>query len=464
MTDAHDPRPALAAATGHLHALGLAPGEHVATVVGQDLEGFALGWACALAGVVQVPLPGDLPQDAVAAVLDDAAPRLLLADDPHGPAARAAAARGLPVAPLRGGRPRDPDAGAPRTRAMAYTSGTTGRRKGVHVGLHDAAWGRAVLDDEHAAFGARHGRRHLVVSPLYHSGPFRHALVSADLGGSVVVLPRFTVDVWLDALRRSRPTSLFCVPTQLHRLLAHPGLRADDLASLTLLVHAGAPCPAPLKQRLLELAPDGAVWEFYGSTEGQFSVCPPDVAVAAPGSVGHARPGRSLQVRGDTGAPLPAGEVGTVWTSAPAHARWSYWGAPERTAQAWDGDAFTVGDLGRLDAEGRLELVGRPGDLVITGGVNVYPAEVERALLALPGAGEAVVFGVPDDDWGQRLLAAVTPAAGGQPDPQQLRAALRERVPAAQVPKQVLVVDELPRTPTGKVHRPRLPELAQEHT
>jgi len=336
---------------------------------------------------------------------------------------------------------------------MAYTSGTTGRRKGVHVGVHDAAWGAAVVDDEHAAFDRRHGDTHLVVSPLYHSGPFRSALVTALTGGRVAILPRFTPEGWRDALRAVRPTSLFCVPTHLQRLLATPGDVREDLASLTLLAHAGAPCPVPLKERVLAAAPAGAVWEFYGSTEGQFTICPPELWRAAPGTVGRVRPGRALEVRDDAGRVLAPGTTGTVWVRVPEHARFTYWGDPARTERAWDGDAFTVGDLGHLDAQGRLFLDGRPGDLVITGGVNVYPAEVERVLLAQPGVAEAAAFGVPDEDWGERLVAAVVPWPGAPLSGEELRTALRAELAPAKVPKEILVVGELPRTPTGKILR-----------
>jgi long-chain acyl-CoA synthetase len=448
------PQAQLPAAVGYLRGLGLRPGDRVVTALPNDATTLVLSLAAMLDGIVQVPLPIDLGPTEVADVVADADPTVVLAH----PSARGFGDLQVPVTPATGdllsdAPSADPAGAWPRTRPMAYTSGTTGRRKGVHVGVHDDDWGRAVVDDEHAAFDRRHGDRHLVVSPLYHSGPLRFAAVTALTGGRVAVLPHFDPRLLRDALRTLRPTSLFCVPTHLHRLLALDDLSRADLSSVRLLAHAGAPCPVPLKERVLDLAPEGSVWEFYGSTEGQFTVCPPEVWSAAPGSVGTARPGRSLAVRDDDRVPVAPGGTGTVWVQAPQHARWTYWRSPDRTADAWDSDAFTVGDLGHLDGAGRLFLDGRPGDLVISGGVNVYPAEVERFLLADPTVAEAVVFGVPDDDWGERVVAAVVAQPGQRPDPGALRDACRRALAAAKVPKQIRVVDELPRTPTGKVRR-----------
>ncbi|MFA9445284.1 class I adenylate-forming enzyme family protein [Egicoccus sp. AB-alg6-2] len=438
-----------------LRQLGLGAGDRLAVSLGNDPTTFGVLAAACLEGVVAVPLPPDLGHGEAREILDDATPAAVLAT----PSRAAALSRWHPrvhaltpadIAALPG---TDPSADWPRTRPMAYTSGTTGRRKGVHVGVHGSDWGRSVIEDERAAFEGRHGDTHLVVSPLYHSGPFRFALVTALLGGRIAVLSRFDARAWSAALRELRPDSLFCVPTQLHRLLATSSAPDDDLASLRLLAHAGAPCPAPLKRRVLAAAPPDAVWEFYGSTEGQFTVCPPQVWCEAPGTVGHARPGRRLEVRGDDGATLPPGEVGTVWVRAPGHARFTYWGDVERSAAAWDGDAFTVGDLGHLDQDGRLFLSGRPGDLVITGGVNVYPAEVERHLLEQPGVAETAVFGVPDEEWGERLVAFAVPWPGASLDGESLRRSLTGHLAAAKVPKRIAVVDALPRTPTGKVRR-----------
>ncbi len=450
-----DPEPWIAHGVGLLRATGLAEGDRVVVLLPNRPHTFGILAAACLEGIVPVPLPGDLGPGELAEIVLDADPRVILA-------APDVAERAREVGPdvvvvdedrLAAQSPAQPSAAWPRTRPMAYTSGTTGRRKGVYAGVHSPAWGRATIEDEHAAFDRRHGEVHLVLSPLYHSAPFRFAQVTALHGGRVAILEHFTPQGLLTALRSVRPTSLFAVPTHLHRLLTCEGLTADDLASLRLLAHAGAPCPAPLKEEVLSLAPEGSVWEFYGSTEGQFTVCPPHVWQSAPGSVGHARPGRRLEVRDDEGRQLPAGQVGTVWAHVPDHARFEYWRDPERTAQAWDGDAFTVGDLGSLDEAGRLTLAGRPGDLVITGGVNVYPAEVERRLLDAEGVAEAYVFGVPDDDWGERVEAAVVPWPGADLDPAGLRSEVAAQLARAKVPKRIHVVADLPRTATGKIRR-----------
>jgi long-chain acyl-CoA synthetase len=216
-------------------------------------------------------------------------------------------------------------------------------------------------------------------------------------------------------------------------------------------VHAGSPCPPTLKRAALDVVPDGALWEFYGSTEGQFTVCSPEEWVARPGTVGRARAGRTLTVDPD----------GTVWCRPPGFGRFDYWRDAEKTAAAWRDGSFTVGDLGWLDDDGYLFLEGRRDDLVITGGVNVYPAEVEAALAGVAGVGEVAVFGLPDERWGQRVVAAVVPVAGVGDE--EVVAALSAHAGAHLAgykrPKEYRVVDALPRTATGKVRRLALPEM-----
>jgi long-chain acyl-CoA synthetase len=237
---------------------------------------------------------------------------------------------------------------------------------------------------------------------------------------------------------------MFCVPTHLQRLFRHwDEVGVPDLSSFRLVAHAGAACPPDVKRRMIELFPEGSTWEFYGSTEGQFTACRSEEWLERPGTVGRARPGRSLSVDDD----------GTIWCTVPEHARFTYWGDPEKTAGAWRetpvGPAFSVGDLGRLDADGYLYLDGRREDLVISGGVNVYPVEVEHVLAEHPGVHQVAVFGVPDEAWGQRLCAAVV----GDADPEELRALAAERLSPPKRPKDYFVLDELPHTATGKLRR-----------
>jgi acyl-CoA synthetase (AMP-forming)/AMP-acid ligase II len=194
---------------------------------------------------------------------------------------------------------------------------------------------------------------------------------------------------------------------------------------------------------VLDALPPGSVWEFYGSTEAQFTVCSTEDWLAHPGSVGRARPGRRLETD----------ERGQLWCRVPRWARFEYWRAPEKTAAAWRGDLVTVGDLGRVDADGTVWLDGRREDLVISGGVNVYPAEVEAVLDEHPGVVESAVVGVPDEEWGQRVVAAYV----GTVAPEELAAWARNRLGAAKRPKSLHRLEELPRTSTGKLRRLDLP-------
>ena len=266
-------------------------------------------------------------------------------------------------------------------------------------------------------------------------------------GGRIVVPGTFDPAVITSAIATERPTTMFCVPTHLQRLFAHWDEHGvPDLSCFRLVAHAGAPCPPAVKQRLVELFPAGSTWEFYGSTEGQVTACRSEEWLERPGTVGRARPGRTVSLDED----------GTIWCAVPEHARFSYFGDPGKTAAAWReteaGPAFTVGDLGRLDDDGYLYLDGRRQDLIISGGVNVYPLEVENALREHPGVTDVAVYAVPDDDWGQRVCAAVVGSATGP----ELTAYARERLSPPKRPKTWQFLDELPRTLTGKVLRDRL--------
>jgi long-chain acyl-CoA synthetase len=359
----------------------------------------------------------------------------------------------------------------PLTRPMHYTSGTTGQPKGVTTGIWDERTAQAVFDDEAAVWHFDPDDLHLVCSPMYHTVSVRFATGTLLSGGSLAILSRFDASTALDVLRRLRPTTAFLVPTHLQRILQSPELGPDErFDSLRLLAHAGAPCPSSVKRATMERVQPGGVWEFYGSTEAQFTVCGPDEWLEHPGTVGRARRGRRLFIvppgagagagaggggAGEAGA-CGADGAGAIWCDMPPFARFSYWRNEAATREAWRGSACTVGDMGELDADGYLYLSGRRHDLIISGGVNVYPAEVEAVLAALPGIIGVGVFGLPDEQWGQRVCVAYVADSAGMED--AMRAAAVANLAPYKRPKDYFATAELPHTATGKLMRRSLPE------
>jgi acyl-CoA synthetase (AMP-forming)/AMP-acid ligase II len=412
-------------AAAGLAAAGLRPGDRLVVSAGASPALLAVALGALRTGVVPVVLDPALPSAERASLVEDADPALDLGSEP---------ARLL-------GDAEHELADVPLARPMHHTSGTTGRRKGVWSGVLAEDDARALAAEEIDLWGFVPQDRHLVLSPLHHSAPLRFAVHTLLAGGEVLLPGPFDAARAARTISTLRPTTTFCVPTHLQRLLAQPDV---DWSSFRRLVHAGAPCPEPLKRAVLAALPADSVWEFYGSTEAQFTVCSPDDWLTHPGSVGRARPGRRLE----------ADERGQLWCAVPRWARFEYWRAPEKTAAAWRGDLVTVGDLGRIDDDGIVWLDGRREDLVISGGVNVYPAEVEAVLDAHPAVVESAVFGLPDDEWGQRVVAAYV----GTADPGELAAWSREWLAPAKRPKSLHPLGELPRTSTGKVRRLDLPE------
>lgn len=325
-------------------------------------------------------------------------------------------------------------------RPLHFTSGTSGRPKAVWSGWLTRAQSAALVAEEQQAWGFSASDVHLVCGPMSHSAPLRFPLLTLAAGGSVVVPLRFDAAVAARLIAGGTATTSFMAPVHLQRILA-AGLTSGP--SMRLLAHAGSACPSQVRQRARATFGDDVLREFYGSTEGQFTVCTPAEFDAHPGTVGRARPGRALRVDAE----------GHLWCRAPEHARFEYWGDPAKTAAAWDGEWFTVGDLGRIDDDGYVYLDGRRSDLIITGGVNVYPAELERVVAELPGVAQVVAFGVEDPHWGQRVCLAVT----GTATPQEVRAWCATQLAPYKRPAAVHVVEAFPLTHNGKVDRRRVP-------
>lgn len=420
-------------AGGWLRQHGLTEGDRIGIVATNHPRYLPLTVGALRTGVVPVLVNAHLPPPERARIIADADPALVV-DERSWPDVDEAPEAELAPHPL--------------ARPMHYTSGTTGFAKGVWSGIFTPDDAAALTRDEAELWAAGPGDVFCVCSPLYHSAPHRAALSALLAGARVVVFERFDAREVARVMGEMGVTGAFLVPTHLRRLI-EAGLRCPAMRRA---LHAGEPCPPALKREALDVFPEGSLWEFYGSTEGQFTVCSSAEWLERPGTVGRTRGGRRLEIDD------PADDgVGTVYVSAPSFARWEYWGDPGKTRRAWRGEMFTVGDLGRLDGEGYLFLAGRREDLIITGGVNVYPAEVERVLAEHPQVGEAAVFGVADPAWGQRVCAAVV-AAGVSAA--QLHEWLRDRLPGSHRPKEVHFLERLPRTTTGKVRRADLASLS----
>jgi long-chain acyl-CoA synthetase len=280
------------------------------------------------------------------------------------------------------------------------------------------------------------------------------------VGATVVVMERFDAEHCLALIDRERVTTTSMVPAHFVRILALPEeVRARyDVSSLRRVLHAAAPCPPDVKRRIMAYFPKDSVWEFYGATEGPGTIISPDEWERKPGSVGLPWPGVAIRVLDETGAECRPGEVGTIYI-APFEGRgFRYHNDAEKTAESYRDGLFTVGDMGYLDEDGYLFIADRKHDMVISGGVNIYPAEVEATIAAHPDVVDVAVFGVPDDEWGESLLAMVEPFPGALLTPEDVDAWCRAQLARYKCPRRIELVDELPRDPNGKVVKRRLRE------
>jgi long-chain acyl-CoA synthetase len=339
---------------------------------------------------------------------------------------------------------------------MAYTSGTTGRPKGIARAAPEKK--REPTPNPIAGFwGFTADDVHLLCGPAYHTAPGVYAQLHLMLGARVVVMEPFDAGECLELIERERVTTSHMVPANFVRLLDTDWTR-HDRSSVRKILHAAAPCPVALKRRMMEVFPPGSVWEYYGASEGMGTVISPEEWLDRPGSVGRAFPGLSLKVVDDAGHDLPAGEVGVIHVSSIPGYKFGYHNAPEKTAEAWHGDYFTVGDLGWLDDDGYLYIADRRTDLIISGGVNIYPAEVEQALAEHPDVVDAAVFGVPDERMGQRVHAVVELRGGATASESDLVESLRGSLAEFKLPRSIEFVAVLPREPNGKIRKARLRE------
>jgi long-chain acyl-CoA synthetase len=343
-----------------------------------------------------------------------------------------------------------------------YSSGTTGRPKAIQREpippevLAKFSPGQNGLLDMLGVAGP--GEVHLICGPLYHSQPIGFGATAMGAGHTVVMMEGgFDAEECLRVIDREKVTWLTCVPTHLIRIMALPQeVRAKyDVSSIKGILHSAAPCPRDIKSAALDYFPKGSVWEVYGGTEGAMSMIGPEEWLAKPGSVGRAFPqGTELKIMDENDNELPPGEVGLVYSRT--FMKFHYKGASQLDDETWRGDWFTLGDMGYLDEDGYLFLTDRKKDMIISGGANIYPAEVENTLFNHPAVGDAAVIGVPDDHWGERVKAIVEPRA--ETSEEDIIAFCREHLAHYKCPTSVDLVDKLPRDPSGKIRKRELRE------
>ncbi|MGC4955835.1 AMP-binding protein [Actinomadura citrea] len=464
-----------------LAGMGLRPGDTLATVLGNRPEFLTVLLAAVQSGLYLVPVSRHLTAPEIGYILGDSGAKAVITESALAEAVSGAADEaGVPaegrvsvdggdgygsMAALCATGGAEPPARRRMGSVMLYTSGTTGRPKGVRRPLLDIA-PEVLMDIMRRTLGRHLGLEpgdevHLAVGPLYHSAPCVHAMMALNLGHAVVVAPRFHPEHTLELVQRHGVTNTFMVPTMFHRMLALPdGVRARyDLSTLRQVYHSAAPVPVETKQRMMEWW-GPVLYEYYGSTEsGPVVVATPHEWLARPGTVGRAVDGVRIRILDPEGAELPPGETGLIY--ATGQPGFEYHGDPAKTAAAMRDDYYTPGDLGHLDEDGWLYMSDRRTDLIISGGVNVYPAEIESVLLQHPAVADVAVIGVPDDDWGQRVVALVEPAEDAEPGEglaAELLAHCAPRLAKLKHPRRLEFRESLPRTPSGKLSRRRVRE------
>lgn len=460
---------------------GLRRGDHIALLTDNDPRAFEVYWAALRSGLYITAVNQHLAPAEVSYIVNDCGAKVIVVSAALGEVARRIVAD-TPNVRIRlayGGEVEqhetyvdalrtasaEPLPAQPRGTDMLYSSGTTGRPKGIKPELPEYQVDEPG-DTPTALFGAMYGfgpdTVYLSPAPIYHAAPLRFAGVVQALGGTVVLMERFDAEEALAAIERYRATHSQWVPTMFVRMLKldEQIRRKYDLSSLTVAVHAAAPCPVDVKRAMIDWW-GPILQEYYSSTESNgITFINSEQWLCKPGSVGPAGLG-VIRICADNGVELAAGEIGTVYFERD-QPPFAYHNDPAKTAgsrhpahTSWT----TTGDVGYVDEDGFLFLTDRKAFMIISGGVNIYPQEIENSLALHPKVLDAAVIGVPDDEMGESVLAVVLPAAGAVPGPElaeELRTYLRARIAHYKVPRDFDFVTGLPRTPTGKLVKGQL--------
>lgn len=464
-----------------LRAAGLEVGDQVTTVLPNGIEQTAVSLAAYQGGFYLTTVNWHLAGPEIAYIVNDSETKAFIVHEDFAVQATRVleesdvpAANRFSVGSIDGFRPLSEMTGAqPTSRPddlttgsfMFYTSGTTGRPKGVRRALP------GVHPDESAAGSGglfmllgimpHQDNVHITQAPLYHTAVNIWTTTSLHMGHPAVVMGRWTAEGALERIDRYKVTQSHMVPTMFHRLLQLPDevKQRYDVSSLRRMIHAAAPCPVETKQKMLDWWGD-CIWEYYAATEGGGTYIPPEEWRQYPGTVGRPWPGSEVIVVDDDGNRLPPGASGTIYMKMPQGQTFEYYKDKEKTDKArLDEEFFTVGDVGYFNDDGYLFLNDRSNDMIIVGGMNIYPAEIEGALLQSPLVGDAAVFGIPNEDTGEEIKAVIEPASGVAGDDETRGAImefLRDQIAKQKWPRSIDFTDEMPRDPNGKLYKRRL--------
>jgi acyl-CoA synthetase (AMP-forming)/AMP-acid ligase II len=458
-----------------LRSYGLATGDTVAIVMDNRLEYFEAPWGAMRAGLYVTPINWHLSAEETKYIVDNCGAQVVLASSETAPLLDGITVTRLVTSGAgdtvegfesyeakRDEQPATPIADECEGSWMFYSSGTTGRPKGIKPASVGGALGQPTTFTAlvKGLYGGSESTVYLSPAPLYHAAPSGWTSAVHRLGGTVVTMKRFDGEQFLAAIEKYRVTLTQVVPTHMVRLLKLPeeARKRFDLSSLQILVHAAAPCPPDVKRGCIDwLGP--IVNEYYSGSEGVcFCTITSEEWLAHPGSVGKSLLG-TVHIVDELGDEVPPGTEGQVWFETPA--KFEYHGDPDKTAAAFDRHGWsTLGEMGWVDDEGYVYLTDRVSNMIISGGVNIYPREVEDALVLHPGVTDVAVIGVPDPEMGEAVRAVVQPATPPA-DPavlaDELMAFCREKIAHFKCPRSVVFVDELPRLATGKIARRLLP-------
>ncbi|MGH9048564.1 MAG: acyl-CoA synthetase [Acidimicrobiia bacterium] len=462
-----------------LRDLGLQQGDAIAMVLPNGVEVFELYLAVLQAGFYLVPINTHLVGPEIAYIVQDCEAKAFVvherfsgvciaaADEIDFPKDGRFAVGDVPgfrsYDELKDGQPATLPDNRTTGAVMNYTSGTTGRPKGVRRPLTGVAPDDGAIGFSGMLFlfqlQPHDDNVHICGSPLYHTAVLVFAGGALHAGHAVVLMDKWIPEDMLRLIEKYRVTNSHMVPTQFHRLLALPDdVRAKyDMSSLRHMVHAAAPCPPDVKRRMIEWW-GNVIDEYYAASEGGGTIVFAEEWMQKPGTVGKPWPISEIAILDDDGNERPAGEIGTVYMHMQT-GNFEYYKDKDKTEKSRHGKFFTVGDIGYLDDDGWLFLRDRKTDMIISGGANIYPAEIESELLSHPKVGDAAVFGIPHEDWGEEVKAVIEPAAGSEPGPEladEILAFCRDRLARFKTPRSIDFVAEMPRDPNGKLYKRKL--------